>query len=146
MEKFLHRDRGHNSHGYSKSCLGCFNGSLYFFPFTRSMGKKWTLEVLRIDWGIKPYQLFYRSFCNMFWIIIKKYIYIFNSFRTYLTLDSSEVMDSMTKFLSIKEIFQGFPYLYLESKGIKIKGYRLLEFYSNQILPKFYISMNRLFP
>jgi len=51
--------------------------------------------------------------------LLKKYIYIyiFNSFRTYLTLDSSGVMYSMTKFLSIKEIFKGFPYLYLESKG-----------------------------
>nr|QJT42904.1 cytochrome b6/f complex subunit VIII [Opuntia quimilo] len=48
MEKFLHiyRDRGHNSHGYCKSRLGCFNGSLYIFPFTCSMGKKWTLEIL----------------------------------------------------------------------------------------------------
>ncbi|KAK2975484.1 hypothetical protein RJ640_005793 [Escallonia rubra] len=34
-----------NSHGYSKSRLGCFNGSLYIFPFTRSMGKKWTIEL-----------------------------------------------------------------------------------------------------
>ncbi|KAF8039107.1 hypothetical protein BT93_B1607 [Corymbia citriodora subsp. variegata] len=41
--------RGHNLHGYSKSCLGCFNGSLYIFSFTRSMGKKWTLEVLLIE-------------------------------------------------------------------------------------------------
>jgi len=51
MEKFLHnyKDRGHNSHGYSKSRLGCFNGSLYIFPFTRSMGKKWTLKVLLIE-------------------------------------------------------------------------------------------------
>ena len=44
----IHRDRGHNTHGYSKSCLGCFNGSLYIFPFTRSMGKKWALGVLLI--------------------------------------------------------------------------------------------------
>uniref|UniRef100_A0A3Q7ICP6 Cytochrome b6/f complex subunit VIII n=1 Tax=Solanum lycopersicum TaxID=4081 RepID=A0A3Q7ICP6_SOLLC len=51
MERFLYiyRDRGHNSYGYSKSCLGCFNGSLYFFPFTRSVGKKWTLGVLIIE-------------------------------------------------------------------------------------------------
>lgn len=51
MEKFRHiyRDRGHNSYGYSKSRLGCFNGSLYIFPFTRSMGKKWTLEVKLIE-------------------------------------------------------------------------------------------------
>nr|YP_010579943.1 cytochrome b6/f complex subunit VIII [Hypericum monogynum]UZS76735.1 cytochrome b6/f complex subunit VIII [Hypericum monogynum] len=49
MEKFLHRARGHNLHGYSKSRLGCFNGSLYIFPFPRSMGKKWTLEVLLIN-------------------------------------------------------------------------------------------------
>lgn len=42
-------DRGHNSHGYGKSRLGCFNGSLYIFPFTRSVGKKWTLEVLLIE-------------------------------------------------------------------------------------------------
>ena len=51
MEKFLHihRARGQNSHGYSKSRLGCFNGSLYIFPFTRSMGKKWTVGVLLIE-------------------------------------------------------------------------------------------------
>ena len=51
MEKFLriYRDRGHNSHGYSKSRLGCFNGSLYIFPFTRSVGKKWALKVLLIE-------------------------------------------------------------------------------------------------
>lgn len=42
-------NRRHNSHGYSKYRLGCFNGSLYFFPFTRSMGEKWTLE------GLQPY-------------------------------------------------------------------------------------------
>ena len=27
-----------NSHGYSKSCLGFFNGSLYIFSFTHIMG------------------------------------------------------------------------------------------------------------
>ena len=53
MEKFfhVHRDRGHNSHGYSKSRLGCVNGSLYIFPFTRNMGKEWTLEILQIELG-----------------------------------------------------------------------------------------------
>jgi hypothetical protein len=42
LAKFLHihRDTGHNSHGYSKSRLGCFNDSLYIFPFTRNTGKK----------------------------------------------------------------------------------------------------------
>lgn len=51
MDEFLHihRDRGHNSHGYSKSCLGRFNGSLYIFPFTCSMGKKWALKALLIE-------------------------------------------------------------------------------------------------
>lgn len=49
MEEFYHRDRGHNSHGCSQSRLGCFNGSLYIFSFTRSMGKKWSLEVLLIE-------------------------------------------------------------------------------------------------
>lgn len=51
MEKLrhIHIDKGHNSHGYSKSRLGCFNGSLYIFPFTRSMGKKWTIGVLLIE-------------------------------------------------------------------------------------------------
>ena len=51
MEEFfdIHRDRGHNSHGYGKSRLGCFNGSLYIFSFPRSMGKKWTLKVLLIE-------------------------------------------------------------------------------------------------
>nr|YP_010334083.1 cytochrome b6/f complex subunit VIII [Malus orientalis]UNH88100.1 cytochrome b6/f complex subunit VIII [Malus orientalis] len=29
--------------------MGCFNGSLYVFPFTSSMGKEWTLEVLLIE-------------------------------------------------------------------------------------------------
>ncbi|KAI9400374.1 hypothetical protein POPTR_002G235550v4 [Populus trichocarpa] len=49
--KFLHihRDRGHNSHGYSKSRLGCFDGSLYIFPFTRGMGKKWIIGILLIE-------------------------------------------------------------------------------------------------
>lgn len=53
MEEFLdsHRDGGHDSHGYSKSCLGCFNGSLYIFSFTCSLGKKWTLEVRLIEWS-----------------------------------------------------------------------------------------------
>ena len=44
-----HRNRRHNSHGYSKYRLGCFNGSLYIFPFTRSMGEKWTLEIRLIE-------------------------------------------------------------------------------------------------
>ncbi|KAI5568178.1 hypothetical protein POPTR_013G142332v4 [Populus trichocarpa] len=45
----MEKNRGHNSHGYSKSRLGCFDGSLYIFPFTRSMGKKWTLGILLIE-------------------------------------------------------------------------------------------------
>lgn len=51
MKKFLHidRDRRQNLHGYSKSCLGCFNGSFFIFPFPRSMGEKWTLRVLLIE-------------------------------------------------------------------------------------------------
>ena len=56
--------------------MGCFNGSLYLFSFTRSMGKKWTLEVLLIliefrNFGIKRYPFFYRSFC-------KAFFYLFN--------------------------------------------------------------------
>lgn len=60
MEEILHihRDRGHHSHGYSKSRLGCFNGSLYIFPFARSMGKKWTLEILLIELGNQTVSLF----------------------------------------------------------------------------------------
>lgn len=45
----IDRDRRQNLHGYNKSCLGCFNGSFYIFPFPRSMGKKWTLTVLLIE-------------------------------------------------------------------------------------------------
>ncbi|CAH8277890.1 unnamed protein product [Arabidopsis lyrata] len=44
----IHRNRGQNSHGYSKSRMGCFNGSFYIFPLSRSVGKKWTLEILLI--------------------------------------------------------------------------------------------------
>lgn len=43
IPSFPKEDRGHHLHGYSQSRLGCFNGSLYIFPFTRSMGKEWTL-------------------------------------------------------------------------------------------------------
>ncbi|KAL0640934.1 hypothetical protein Bca4012_103441 [Brassica carinata] len=41
MEKFLHihRNRGQNSHGYSKSRMGWFNGSFYIFSLSRSVGK-----------------------------------------------------------------------------------------------------------
>ncbi|CAN4080762.1 unnamed protein product [Withania somnifera] len=51
MEYFLYifRDMGHNLYRYSKSCLGCFNGSLYFLSFARSAGKEWTLRVLLIE-------------------------------------------------------------------------------------------------
>ena len=58
MEKFfhIHRNKGHNSHGCNKFCLGYFNGSLYIFSFTRSMGKKWTLEVLLIQLRIFNYR------------------------------------------------------------------------------------------
>lgn len=58
MEKFLHihRNRGQNSHGYSKSRMGWFNGSFYIFPLSRSVGTKWTLEVLLIAIIIKLYQ------------------------------------------------------------------------------------------
>ena len=67
MEEFfdIHRDRGHNSHGYGKSRLGCFNGSLYICSFPRSMGKKWTLKVLLIAksncivFGCKTFFLFF---------------------------------------------------------------------------------------
>lgn len=58
MKEFLQRDRGHNSHGYSKSGLGCFNGSLYIFPFTGSMGKKWTLGVLLIGFRNETFLIF----------------------------------------------------------------------------------------
>lgn len=59
MEEFLdsHRDGGHHSHGYSKSCLGCFNGSLYVFSFTCSLGKKWTLEVRLIELSNEPFSI-----------------------------------------------------------------------------------------
>ena len=33
----------------SLAWAGCFNGSLYILPFTRRMGKKWTLGVLLIE-------------------------------------------------------------------------------------------------
>lgn len=52
--------------------MGCFNGSLYIFPFTRSMGKKWTLEVLLIEFRNQTVSIFfYRSFCsgNTFFLI-----------------------------------------------------------------------------
>ena len=113
MEQFLYiyRDRGHNSYGYSKSCLGCFNGSLYFFPFTRSMGKKWTLEVIRIE-------LIEES--NHINCFIDRSATCFELFKKYLHLGLT--LHFMNKILSIKEIFPGFPYLYLESKGIHIIG------------------------
>ena len=40
--------------------MGCFNGSLYIFPFTRSMGTKWTLEVLLIEFRNKTLSIFFR--------------------------------------------------------------------------------------
>jgi len=46
IPSFHKEDRGHNLHGYSKSRLGCFNGSLYIFPFARSVGKEWALGIL----------------------------------------------------------------------------------------------------
>lgn len=74
----IDRDRGHNTHGYSKSCLGCFNGSLYIFSFTRSMGKKWALGVLLIGLrNHKPYQLFSRSFYKL----QSLFFYYFITFR-----------------------------------------------------------------
>ena len=38
--------REHNPYGYSRYNLGCFNGSFYIFPFTRSMGEKWAIMIM----------------------------------------------------------------------------------------------------
>lgn len=52
--------------------MGCFNGSLYIFSFPRSMGKKWTLEVLLIEKSnCIVFGLFYLSE-NFFFLNSKK--------------------------------------------------------------------------
>ena len=85
MEKFLHIHRGHNSHGYSKSRLGCFNGSLYIFPFTRSMGKKWTLGVLLIEFEkSNSIDCFIDRSAKIFEFSNSKYLHIFISKLYYI--------------------------------------------------------------
>lgn len=107
--------------------MGCFNGSLYIFPFTRSMGKKWTLKVLLIELRektqIKLYQLFYRRVLKFFYFSLIQFI---NWIKKYLHFGiivySSGVMYSMDNIeientLSIKQRFELFPCSYFKSQG-----------------------------
>ena len=56
--------------------MGCFNGSLYLFPFACSMGKKWTLAALliKLSWIIELYQSgidrYEKGFAVFFFILI----------------------------------------------------------------------------
>ena len=55
-----------------------------------------------------------------------------------IPLDSNGVIYDMNHTLSIKEIFQRFPCLYFEKKGIQMIG----NLFQPKILPKFSISIN----
>ena len=103
--------------------MGCLNGSLYIFPFARSVGKKWALEVLLVEFRNQ----------TVSFELLKIKISEFG-----IPLESSGVIYDMNHTLSIKEIFHCFPPLYFEKKGIQMIG----NLFQPKILPKFYSSIN----
>lgn len=102
--------------------MGCFNGSLYIFPFARSVGKKWALDVLLVEFRNQTvsFELFKRKiseFRGIQWSNLWYESYSFNQ-----------------RDISLLPVFS----LYFEKKGIQMIG----NLFQPKILPKFYISIN----
>jgi chlorite dismutase len=58
--------RKHDPYGYSRYNLGCFNGSFYIFPFTRSMGEKWAIMVMLKNQLLRSFHIMHGNiFCSI---------------------------------------------------------------------------------